>query len=132
MAKLEQKVQKIIQDLGYTNNVYYEATYKMWTRGDGARYKDKASIRISGIPAEIIFEHLELCAKRFYWITQEFPRSPKLKAIVYKSVLFVLLDDNIEVATTSVLSNTSVWKLSDRDVSEDVRARLGATVTLIS
>lgn len=132
MAKLEHKVQKIIQDLGYTNTVYYEATYKMWTRGDGTRYKDKASIRISGIPAEIIFEHLELCAKRFYWITQEFPMSTKLKAIVYKSVLFVFLDDNIEVATTSVISNTSVWTLLDRDVSEDVRARLGATVTLIS
>jgi hypothetical protein len=116
MKKLEQKVRKIIESLGHTNTLDYTTRYTVWTRGDGAKYKDMDSFRVRELDAQDIFEHIESHANRFVWISGEFTSMPKRKAVIYNGIVFIMSDGTIEVASKSILRNLLVWKIQARDV----------------
>lgn len=118
MKKLQKNVVQILQDFGF-NNPDYHCNDRIWTRGDGARYKDMDYFTLVDGKCEDIFAEIEKRSKRLNWINGEFPSIEKRKSAAYKGVVFILnsamyQQSFIEIASMSVLNNSAVWVTKPR------------------
>lgn len=117
MKKLHLKVTELLKTVGYDCcRVHFDERHRMWTRGDGARYKDKDTVFVNSENAVNVFDRLEHHgASCKCYITGEFASTGLYPAISIKNVIFILAGSTIEIASASILRNSSVWKITNRE-----------------
>lgn len=117
---------------------YYPMDYKnpgmrMWTRGDGSRYKDPGYIFIDrdlkpedqpkwhkAKAVEKFWKFLESKgARKIGDVSGEFGSDPHSPAVVLNKLVFVFNGRNIAWGSTSRLKNSSVWRQKQQGVAED-------------
>jgi len=82
-------------------------TFRMWTRGDGSRYKNPNYVQFSS--TEKASDVLSAITGKNLLVKGEFGSSLFSPAKKSAGFVFIRRDKIIEVATVSVLRNTSVW-----------------------
>ena len=117
MKKLHLAVADLLKQVGYDCRlIHFKERHRMWTRGDGARYKDKDTVFVYGENVENVFDKLEQhSASHKCHITGEFASTGLYPAISIKNVIFILAGRTIEIASVSILRNSSVWKITNRE-----------------
>lgn len=117
---------------------YYPMDYKnpgmrMWTRGDGSRYKDPGYIFIDrdlkpedqpkwhkAKAVEKFWKFLESKgARKIGDVSGEFGSDPHSPAVVLNKLIFVFNGRSIAWGSTSRLKNSNVWRQKQQDVAED-------------
>jgi len=84
---------------------------KVWTRGDGTRYKEPLSITMrTEKDAKKIFDLID---GKSLEVSGEFGSSKFTPAKKSKGFLFVLADRSIRVSSDSVLRNKDLWRSKD-------------------
>jgi hypothetical protein len=119
MKKLHLKVTELLTAVGYdSRRVHCTERHRWWTRGDGARYKDKDTVDVYNENVENVFDRLEQHDGSFNcYITGEFASTGLYPAISINNVIFILAGTTIEIASVSILRNSSVWKISNRETA---------------
>ncbi len=116
---------------------YYPMDYKnpgmrMWTRGDGSRYKDPGYIFIDRDlkPEDQPKWHKAKAVEKFWQflaskgarkigdVSGEFGSDPHSPAVVLNKQVFVFNGRNIAWGSTSRLKNSSVWRQKQQSVAE--------------
>ncbi len=119
---------------------YYPMDYKnpgmrLWTRGDGSRYKDPGYIFIErdlkpedqpkwhkAKAVEKFWKFLESKgARRIGDVSGEFGSDPHSPAVVLNKLIFVFNGRSIAWGSTSRLKNSSVWRQKQPGVAEGVK-----------
>jgi hypothetical protein len=121
---------------------YYPMDYKnpgmrMWTRGDGSRYKDPGYIFIERDlkPEDQPKWHKAKAVEKFWQflaskgarkigdVSGEFGSDPHSPAVVLNKQVFVFNGRNIAWGSTSRLKNSSVWRQKQQGVTEGAEER---------
>ena len=93
----------------------YKYSFRVWTRGDGVRYKDMDQIVNSKQSMTLNDEAwdylLAFGAKRLGMISGEFSSSPRHEAYELCGCILVKWDTFIEVGSKGRLKNSSVWNI---------------------
>lgn len=119
---------------------YYPMDYKnpgmrMWTRGDGSKYKDPGYIFIErdlkpedqpkwhkAKAVEKFWKFLESKgARKIGDVSGEFGSDPHSPAVVLNKLIFVFNGRSIAWGSTSRLKNSSVWRQKQQGVAEGVK-----------
>lgn len=127
---------------------YYPMDYKnpgmrMWTRGDGSRYKDPGYIFIDrdlkpedqpkwhkAKAVEKFWKFLESKgARKIGDVSGEFGSDPHSPAVVLNKQVFVFNGRSIAWGSTSRLKNSSVWRQKQQGVAEGWKQKVGAGLT---
>lgn len=117
---------------------YYPMDYKnpgmrVWTRGDGSKYKDPGYIFIErDLKPEDIPKWQKAGAVEKFWqfleskgarkigdVSGEFGSDPHSPAVVLNKLIFVFNGRSITWGSTSRLKNSSVWRQKQQGVAED-------------
>ena len=117
---------------------YYPLDYKnpgmrMWTRGDGSRYKDPGYIFIDRDlkPEDQPKWHKAKAIEKFWNflstkgarkigdVSGEFGSDPHSPAVLLNKLVFVFNGRSISWGSTSRLKNSSVWRQKEQTVSEE-------------
>ena len=109
---------------GKTSDIYHKCGFRVWTRGDGSRYKDMCSYYAQTKKGynqlAKFWDLIESKPGRELRVKGEFGSSKYRDAKIVKGVLY-LADmpwdhiSSIEYASTSVLRNVDVWRSKDRE-----------------
>ena len=114
---------------------YKNTGMRMWTRGDGSRYKDPGSIYINRNldpkdqakwnkekPIEKFWNYLNSKgAKKIGDVSGEFGSDPYNPAVVLNKLVFVYTGRNILWGSTSRLKNSSIWRQKPQGVAEGMK-----------
>lgn len=110
----------------------HPAGMRVWTRGDGTRYRD---------PMKIVFPDSKTCDAAFKElqslpnaklinVSDEFPSLPKRPALKMNGKLLIKGSESIQLGSVSRISNPrSVWKQTDEDLGPEQKkvGQLGPT-----
>lgn len=143
ISKVVDDINKKFNELFGINTAMYstKTSNRMWTRGDGSRYKEPAYIypaeetyifknypetaqKFDGTRAltDFAWEHITSLpgAKSIGKIKGEFGSSEYSEAFQVGKVIFIRDNFVIRYGTKSLLRNTDVWKQENESVEEDV------------
>ncbi len=85
----------------------HHVTFRVWTRGDGSRYKNPNYVQFSS--TKQAGEVFNMITGKNLLVKDEFGSSPFSPAKRSAGFVFINRGMVIEVATVSVLRNTNVW-----------------------
>lgn len=116
MKAFHRKVKKRLVKLGYPeSDIQFSHGFRIWTRGDGIRYKDKDTVCVKNHSVKDVFKALDRNALHTISLSDEFTSSPWRPAVVHSGIIYILCaDDRIEIATTAILKNVDIWKAIPR------------------
>jgi len=113
MSALFDRVYNVIKTLDVKG--YIQPSFRVWTRGDGARYKDWDRIKASQTDINKLISHLEQNATKKISVKGEFGDSDYQRAVILDDVVYIMWDSFVEFGSLSRLRNTSVWKSKERN-----------------
>lgn len=117
--KLDETVTIIIDlislEVGSSNRLaFIKPSTRMWTRGDGIRYKEPSLVVPRGDYADIDIIWGEIQgladAKNIGTVSGEFGSSEYLPAVTVGKILFIKQQYSIRYSSKSILKNKSVWR----------------------
>lgn len=124
VTKLVEQFKMLFEDSTGKPCPYVHEPLRIWTRGDGIRYKDFAYVSADLETATNLFRVLDSHKNsKKLWISGEFGSSPYHPAVVHKglviSVTSVLGEQaRVEFGAATRLKNTDVWRSYDRNVTK--------------
>jgi len=95
--------------MNFTGKYHYKFGFRVWTRGDYARYKEPDKLESSTIDDLWNFLIKEYPKAKKLEVRGEFGSDPYEPAIIVNDIIYINRKDFIQVGSRSILKNSDVW-----------------------
>jgi len=105
-------IRNLLDELNTDNIVQLKYSFRVWTRGDGCRYKDMDYIAASNVDNIDIFWNRIKETQKYEdgpLVKGEFGSDPYSPSIFIKGFILIKRTNSIDYATKSILKNSDVW-----------------------
>lgn len=105
------KAKKIASEIGATG--FVSLGLRIWTRSDGARYKEPNKIQGYEISTKFKKLYKLYPNHKKLSVRDEFKSDPYHEAIIIDDVVYINRKEYIQFGSLSILRNKSVWRIKD-------------------